>query len=92
MSAQLPLAMALTQAMLEAARAGDWEQVAALEAERHPLVVQPMAHDPDSVRQLGELLTLDRELCTLVGQARDVAGAQWQAEHDRARAIAAYGG
>jgi hypothetical protein len=92
MSTQLPLAMALTQAMLEAARAGDWEQVVALEAERHPLVAPPMAHDPDSVRQLGELLVLDRELCSLVGQARDAAGAQWQAEHDRARAIAAYGG
>jgi hypothetical protein len=88
----LALALALTRAMLEAARAGDWEQLIALEAERHPLVMQPVAKDLDSLRQLGQLLALDRELCALVGQARDAAGAQWQVEHDRARAIAAYGG
>ncbi|NUO73694.1 MAG: flagellar protein FliT [Frateuria sp.] len=92
MSTQLPLAMALTRAMLEAARAGDWEQVAALEAERHPLVTLPVAQDEDSVRQLGEMLALDRELCALVSQARDTVAEQWQGEHDRARAIAAYRG
>ena len=88
----LALAMTLTRAMLEAAREGDWEQVVALEAERHPLVMRPVANDEDSVRQLGELLALDRELNALVTRARDQAGAQWQADQDRARAIAAYGG
>lgn len=88
----LALAMALTRAMLQAAREGDWEQLVALEAERHPLVLRPVAPDEDSVRQLGELLVLDRELNALVAQARDQAGEQWQAGHDRARAIAAYGG
>lgn len=88
----LALALALTRAMLEAARAGDWEQLIALEAERHPLVMQPVAQDQASVRQLGELLALDRELYALISQARDAAGDQWQAEQDRARAIAAYGG
>ena len=94
MNEQLPmaLALALTRAMLDAARTGDWEQVVALEAERQSLVVQPVSQDEDSVRQLGELLALDRELRALVTQARDTAGGQWQAEHDRARAIAAYGG
>jgi len=94
MNEQLPmaLALALTRAMLDAARAGDWEQVVALEAEREPLALQPVSKDEDSVRQLGELLALDRELRELVTQARDIAGGQWQAEHDRARAIAAYGG
>ncbi|MCX7513136.1 flagellar protein FliT [Frateuria sp. STR12] len=93
MSTELPLAlaMALTRAMLEAARAGDWDQLIALEAERHPLVIRPVAHDEASVRQLGELLALDRELYALISQARDQAGDQWQAGHDRARAIAAYG-
>jgi len=93
MSTGLPLAtaMALTRAMLEAARTGDWEQVIALEAQRHPLVSQPVAKDEDSVRQLGELLALDRELYALIGQARDEAGEHWQGEQDRARAIAAYG-
>jgi hypothetical protein len=91
---QLPLALALalTRAMLDAARAGDWEQLVALEAERQPLAMQPVAQDEDSVRQLGELLALDREVRELVTQARDAVGGQWQAEQDRARAIAAYGG
>ncbi|UGB38777.1 flagellar protein FliT [Frateuria soli] len=88
----LAVAMTLTRAMLEAAREGDWEQLVALEAERHPLVLRPVAKDEDSVRQLGELLALDRELNALVAQARDQAGEQWQAGQDRARAIAAYGG
>jgi flagellar protein FliT len=94
MSDELPLALALalTRAMLEAARAGDWEQLIALEAERHPLVMQPVARDEDGIRQLAELLALDRELYALISQARDEAAGQWQAEHDRARAIAAYGG
>jgi hypothetical protein len=91
-SGELPLALALalTRAMLEAARAGDWDQLIALEAERNPLVMQPLAHDADGVRQLGELLALDRELYALISQARDAAADQWQVEHDRARAIAAY--
>ncbi|HEV2621286.1 MAG TPA: flagellar protein FliT [Frateuria sp.] len=88
----LALAMALTRAMLEAARAGDWEQVLALEDQRHPLVKQPLAGDEDGVRQLGELLTLDRELQALVVQARDAAARRWQAAHDGVRAVAAYGG
>lgn len=93
MNAELPLALALalTRAMLEAARAGDWEQLIALEAERQPLIVQPLARNQDSVRQLGELLALDRELYALISRARDAAADQWQVEHDRARAIAAYG-
>ncbi|HET6804159.1 MAG TPA: flagellar protein FliT [Frateuria sp.] len=92
MNDALPLALALTRAMLEAAREGDWEQLVALEVERHPLVMRPVAQDEDSVSQLGELLALDRELHALVSQARDQAGEQWQAGQDRARAIAAYGG
>lgn len=87
----LALALALTRAMLEAAGAGDWEQLIALEAERHPLVMQPLAHDEDSVRQLGELLALDRDLYALISRARDAAADQWRIEHERARAIAAYG-
>ena len=94
MNRELPLALALalTQAMLEAARAGDWDQLIALEAQRHPLVMQPVAKDEDSVRQLGQLLAIDRELYALIGQARDASAEQWRGEHDRARAIAAYGG
>ena len=34
----LELALTLTGAMLEAARAADWDQLVLLEAQRHPLV------------------------------------------------------
>jgi hypothetical protein len=88
----LALALALTRAMLEAAHAGDWDQLIALEAQRHPLVMQPVVQDEDSVRQLALLLELDRQLYALISQARDQAGDRWQGEQDRARAIAAYGG
>ena len=93
MSDELPLALALalTRAMLEAARAGDWEQVIALEDQRQPLAMQPVPQNDASLRQLGELLALDREIQQRVGEARDVAAEQWQAEQSRARAIAAYG-
>lgn len=87
----LALALALTRAMLDAAREADWDRLVALEAERHPLAMQPVPQDEDSLRQLGQLLALDRELQHLVGAARDAAAEQWQAEHNRARAIAAYG-
>ncbi|MEI7035936.1 flagellar protein FliT [Fulvimonas yonginensis] len=94
MNGEQPLAraLALTRQMLEAARGEDWERLIALETERHPWVMQPLTRDEDCVRQLGELLALDRELYALISHARDRAGEQWQAEHDRARAIAAYGG
>ena len=87
----LALALALTRAMLEAARAGDWEQVIALEDQRQPLAMQPVPQNEDSVHQLGELLALDREVQKRVSEARAIAADQWQAEHNRARAIAAYG-
>ena len=87
----LELALTLTGAMLEAARAADWDQLVLLEAQRHPLVMQPVPQNEVSVHQLGELLALDREVQKRVSEARAIAADQWQAEHNRARAIAAYG-
>lgn len=87
----LAQALALTRAMLEAAGAGQWERLAELEAERHPLAQRLHPQTADTRRQLGELLAYDRQLIALVGQAREAAAAHWQRASDGVRAIAAYG-
>jgi hypothetical protein len=86
----LALALAITQSMLSAAQAGDWERVAGLEATREPLLLRQHSADAVSQAQLGEVLAYDRELQALVGRARDAVAQQWQRENGRAQAIAAY--
>lgn len=81
-------ALQLTRDMLGAGQAQEWERLAALEAERDPLLRRE--HSADVVYQLSEILACDRELRALVRQARDEAAAQWQRENGRARAISAY--
>ncbi len=84
--------LALSRAMLAAARAADWERLAAIEAEREPHVMQPHAAAPHAQQRLAEILACDRELMRLVAAARDAAAMQWKLESGRAQAIAAYGG
>ncbi len=84
-------ALQLTRKMLAAASAQQWDRLMALEAEREPLLRRQHPKDVASRMQLGEILAYDHELLALVGHARDVVAAQWQLEHDRTRAIAAYG-
>jgi len=81
-------ALQLTRDMLGAGQAQEWERLAALEAQRDPLLRRE--HSADVVYQLSEILACDRELRALVRQARDEAAAQWQRENGRARAISAY--
>jgi hypothetical protein len=91
-SAETPLrqALAITRTMLAAAHACDWEQFAALESTREPLLHRQHSADTASLAQLGEVMAYDRELQELVGQARDDVARQWQRENGRAQAIAAY--
>jgi hypothetical protein len=93
MAAGSPLeqALELSHAMLAAAREADWERLIQLEAERQPLVTRQHPLDNETHRLLGEILACDRELVTLIAQARDAAAEQWQLETGRAHAIAAYG-
>ena len=81
-------ALQLTRDMLGAGQAQEWERLAALEAQRDPLLRRE--HSADVVYQLSEILACDRELRTLVRQARDEAAAQWQRQSGQARAIRAY--
>lgn len=85
-------ALALTQAMLAAARDANWAQLVELEIERQPLLTSPYPDDAESIRLLAEILAHNRALADLIGQARDAAADQWQLESGRAQAIAAYGG
>jgi hypothetical protein len=81
-------ALQLTRDMLGAGQAPDWDRLAALEAQRDPLLRRQ--HSVDVVYQLSEILACDRELRAMVRQARDEAAAQWQRENGRARAISVY--
>jgi ribosomal 50S subunit-associated protein YjgA (DUF615 family) len=81
-------ALQLTRDMLGAGQAQEWERLAALEAQRDPLLRRE--HSVDVVYQLSEILACDRELRAMVRQARDEAAAQWQRENGRARAISVY--
>lgn len=81
-------ALQLSRDMLSAGQAQEWGRLAALETQREPLLRRE--HSANVVYQLGEILACDRELRTLVRQARDEAAAQWQRENGRARAISAY--
>jgi ribosomal 50S subunit-associated protein YjgA (DUF615 family) len=81
-------ALQLTRDMLGAGQAQEWERLAALEAQRDPLLRRQ--HSVDVVYQLSEILACDRELRAMVRQARDEAAAQWQRENGRARAISVY--
>jgi len=86
----LTSALVITRAMLAAARQEDWQQLLQLEEARAPLVHRQHGSDVVTQAQLGQILAYDRQLQALLGQARDAVARQWQQEHGRARAIAAY--
>lgn len=90
MSTALARALALSQRMLAAAQAQDWDTVAALDAEREPLLRNPLHADTGTRAQLAQLLACNHDLAARVAAARDAAAVQWQREHTRTQAVAAY--
>lgn len=90
MSGTLARALAISQQMLVAAQATEWSTVAALHAEREPLLLGAHAPDGATRAQLAQILACNRELESHVARARDAAAANWQREHARDQAIAAY--
>ncbi|HXE79093.1 MAG TPA: flagellar protein FliT [Rhodanobacter sp.] len=90
MSGTLAKALAISQQMLVAAQAAEWETVAALYIEREPLLLGVHAPDGATRNQLAQILACNRELESHVARARDEAAANWQREHARDQAIAAY--
>ncbi|HEY6892841.1 MAG TPA: flagellar protein FliT [Rhodanobacteraceae bacterium] len=66
--------LALTEDMLSAAHAGDFDRVAALDAERRECLAQPIAAGSDGARVLARLVECDRAVVALVESARRLAG------------------
>lgn len=81
-------ALALTRAMLDAARKGDWDELVRLESERSRLIDRIRAQDPDPGRDAGaavrkrqvmtEMLQVDEQVQLLtqdwMHELRDVLG------------------
>ena len=90
MSGTLARALQLSQHMLAAAQAQAWDTVAALELEREPLLLGSLAPDASTRAQLAQIIACNRDIETRVAEARHAAAVQWQREHTRAQAVAAY--
>lgn len=68
--------LALTEDMLSAAHAGDFDRVAALEIERREALAQPIAIDRDAAALLARTVECDRAVVAIVESARRLAGEQ----------------
>jgi uncharacterized membrane protein len=94
-------AASLTDAMVEAARAGDWDCVEALEGTRAALLADPalrvaIEQCPTASRaalrdRIEEMLGHDVEVTTLARAARDEAGAELASHGNVRRLRDAYG-
>jgi hypothetical protein len=90
--AGLERALELGAAMLDAARAGAWDEVARLDPERATLLRAPFPSDPRSHALLADLLAQNDALAQSVGTARaGLSDALGQHAHAH-RALKAYVG
>lgn len=81
----------LTESMHAAASESRWDDLAALEAERDPLLRQgSMRPAPESIESLKSIMLLDGLIKELVLAARDETAMQWEASRRVRRAVAAY--
>ncbi len=84
-------AISLTENMIAAAGADDWEAVAALEADRATLLADSAEVSRAVGHLLEDLLALNRELETLAGEARAATAAALETLHRGGQAVGAYG-
>jgi hypothetical protein len=68
--------LAMTEDMLRAAHAGDFDRVSALDAERRALLNRPIVTDRDAEHTLATIVECDRALVAIVADARKFAGEQ----------------
>ena len=68
--------LALTEDMLAAAHAGDFDRVSALDAERRALLEVPIVTDAESAPVLAKIVECDRALVGTVEAARRFVGEQ----------------
>ncbi|HEX5123765.1 MAG TPA: flagellar protein FliT [Rhodanobacteraceae bacterium] len=66
----------LTEDMLGAAHAGDFDRVCALELERQALINGPIVMDVEADRVLAKIVECDRAVVSIVEAARRLAGEQ----------------
>jgi hypothetical protein len=68
--------LSLTEDMLTAAHAGDFDRVSALDVERRELIDRPIVTDAGAVPMLEKIVDCDRAVVALVESARRFAGEQ----------------
>ena len=68
--------LSLTEDMLTAAHAGDFDRVSALDAERRDEIDRPIVTDAAGALVLAKIVECDRALVTIVESARRFAGEQ----------------
>jgi len=68
--------LAITEDMLRAAHAGDFDRVATLDIERRALINRPIVMDGQTTPVLAKLVECDRALVAIVDDARRFAGEQ----------------
>jgi len=86
----LARALSLSQAMLAAAAAAEWERFTQLQEEREPLLSQAFEAGERDEATLRTLIDCNRQLCDEVARARDKVAQEWQWAQGRSQAIAAY--
>ncbi len=68
--------LTLTEDMLRAAHAGDFDRVSALDIERRALINRPIVTDGQTMLVLAKVVECDRALVAIVEDARRFAGEQ----------------
>jgi hypothetical protein len=68
--------LSLTEDMLGAAHAGDFDRVSAIELERQALINRPIVMDADAEAVLAKIVECDRAVVAIVEAARRFAGEQ----------------
>ena len=68
--------LSLTEDMLAAAHAGDFDHVSALDAERRAMINRPIVTDDATALTLAKIVERDRALVAIVADARRFAGEQ----------------
>jgi flagellar protein FliT len=80
----------ISACMLAAAREGDWDRVATLEAERGALIAAVSTMDPASLPVLKTLLAHTEEVRQLAGRQREHLNDAMDQHQHRHRALSAY--
>jgi Na+-transporting NADH:ubiquinone oxidoreductase subunit NqrA len=68
--------LSLTEDMLAAAHAGDFDRVSALDVERRELINRPIVTDGETAPVLATIVERDQALVAIVADARRFAGEQ----------------